>query len=296
MPRVTIALPVFNGANYVREALNSCVNQDYDDYEVLVVDDASTDETGDIVQQVCDRHPRVRYLRNESNIGAAGNFNRAFEVTDSEFFKWAAHDDRFAPAYLRKCVNELQGAASAVICHSESALIDEDGNTIAVYDHRLDRVGDDRPSIRFRDWVLVDHWCIDVFGLIRRSTLARTELIGSYVGSDRVLLAQLALAGKFCRVPEVLFENRDHPRRSVVASTLRSRERLKWFDPSAAGAQSMPAWRCLREYQKAISQASISSAERRACYRTMGTWLLRNRWDLSADVNMAAKALFGGAQ
>jgi glycosyltransferase involved in cell wall biosynthesis len=101
VPRVSIGLPVYNGQNYLRCALDSILQQDYTDFELIISDTASADASPGICQELARKDGRVRYYRNETNIGARGNYNRVFELARGEFFKWASHDDEFHPSGLR---------------------------------------------------------------------------------------------------------------------------------------------------------------------------------------------------
>src|SRR3954470_23138397 len=106
-PRVTIGLPVYNGARYLAEAIESVLAQTFTDFELVISDNASTDATAAIALQYAARDPRVRYSRNRENIGSARNFGRAFELATGEFFKWMASDDLISPEFLENCVAAL---------------------------------------------------------------------------------------------------------------------------------------------------------------------------------------------
>src|SRR3712207_6191103 len=106
-PKVSIGLPVYNGEKFIREAIDSILNQTFEDFELIISDNASTDETAAICQTYAAQDRRVRYFRNLENIGAAGNHNRVFEAASGKYFKWAAHDDLCGPNFVAECVNVL---------------------------------------------------------------------------------------------------------------------------------------------------------------------------------------------
>ncbi|MES1208097.1 MAG: glycosyltransferase family 2 protein, partial [Pseudomonadota bacterium] len=122
-----------------------------------------------------------------------------------------------------------------------------------------------------------------------RSELAQTAHSGPYVGSDRVAVAEIALRGKFGRVPRVLFQNRDFDGRSMRATKLR--ERAGFFDPKREGAIVFPYWRYLVEYHRAILRQPLPPAERIACWKALGEWVRMNRWHMQKDVRFAVQAL-----
>src|SRR4051812_44240337 len=99
-PLVSIGLPVYNGEKYIAEAIESLLSQDYTNIEIIISDNASTDNTPQICQQYQHKNPRIRYFRNDTNIGASNNFNRTFELSKGEFFMWAAYDDLRDQTYI----------------------------------------------------------------------------------------------------------------------------------------------------------------------------------------------------
>ena len=100
-PRICLGLPVYNGERYLRQAIDSMLAQTFRDFELIISDNASTDRTREICLEYQKRDPRVRYFRNESNIGPAANFNLVFQRAHAEYFKWVAADDVCEPDFLR---------------------------------------------------------------------------------------------------------------------------------------------------------------------------------------------------
>ena len=91
----------------LQDALDSALSQTFEDFEILISDNASTDSTPEIAAEYCARDSRVRYHRQETNLGAAANFNYVFHHTTGEFFHWSSYDDMLAPEYLEACVAAL---------------------------------------------------------------------------------------------------------------------------------------------------------------------------------------------
>lgn len=106
-PKVSIGLPVYNGENYLREALDSLLGQTFRDFELIISDNASTDATREIILQYQQRDSRIRYIRQESNIGASKNFLFVLAVSETELFMWASHDDIWAPNWLEVLLSNL---------------------------------------------------------------------------------------------------------------------------------------------------------------------------------------------
>lgn len=283
-PRLSIGLPVYNGERYLRFALDSILNQTYRDFELLINDNASTDTTGMICQEYAARDSRVRYFRNVENVGAAANFNIVFERARGEYFKWAAADDVISPTFLEACMSVLERDPSVVLAYTRVDRIDSSGKIDGTYDYPM-RVDSPDAARRFHDLILVNHFCVAVFGIIRREVLAKTPLIGKYVGSDRVLLAELGLRGRMCEISEYLFHRRDHPQTSGRAFDIY--KRLAWFDPTKKRSLNLVYWRVGTEYLKSIFRVPLPLKQRLAALRTLARWFIfRRRW-LVEDIKAA---------
>ena len=123
-PRLTIGLPVYNGENFLSEALDTLLAQTYTDFELIISDNASTDGTEEICRRYARSDPRIRYLRQERNIGLVPNHNFLVGQARGEYFKWAGHDDRFAPELVERCIEILDERPHVVLCHADMAIID----------------------------------------------------------------------------------------------------------------------------------------------------------------------------
>jgi len=280
IPRVSIGMPVYNGESYLREALDSFLAQTFRDFELIISDNASTDATQRICLEYARKDQRIRYRRNPTNIGAARNFNLLFQLSLGEYFKWAAHDDICAPDYLSRCVDILDNHPSVVLCHPRTTVIHEAGSYLHDYPFTLNVSAHDVQT-RFIDLLLIDHWCVEVFGLIRAQVLRKTRLIDSYAGSDKILLAQLALYGPFMQIPDILFFNRKRsPAR--VFPTYRARE--CWNDPAREGRMIFPYWCNLRAACSAILHAPLTWPQCFACFRIVAKWIALNRHGLVDDI------------
>src|SRR5262245_57216615 len=93
VPRVSIGLPVYNGAKYLAEAIDSLLEQTFSDFELIISDNGSTDATPAICEEYAAKDGRIRFLRQEINRGLAWNWNCVLEESRGAYFKWAACDD-----------------------------------------------------------------------------------------------------------------------------------------------------------------------------------------------------------
>ena len=281
-PTVSLGMPVYNGENFLAATLDSLLAQTYGDFELILCDNASTDGTAAIGRAYAARDRRVRYLRNERNIGASANYNLSFDLARGRYFKWAAHDDLCAPAFLERCVEALERDPEVVLAYTQARAIDSAGDTVKVYPGKR-HFGDPQARVRFYEFVLDPHPVVAVFGVMRREVLAQTRLIGGYTGSDRPLLSELSLLGKFYEVPEQLFFYRFHEAQSWGGNKSQQAQQA-WYDPRRAGKLTFPQWRLLREHLRSIERSPVSLKDRLSCYLYMGYWMRKNWRRLSNDL------------
>ncbi|MEM9128176.1 MAG: glycosyltransferase family 2 protein [Pseudomonadota bacterium] len=270
MPKVSLGLPVYNGEEFVGHAIDSLLNQTYEDFEIIICDNASTDATQAICQAAAEKDSRIQYHRNETNLGAAPNFNRTFDLSSGAYFKWVAHDDLLEPRYLEECVKVLDTQSDVAACHSFTAIIDENGTKVCPYTLEDGEFDHQDPVKRYVAGIRDRHFCISIFALIRRSALEHTDKIGSYVGSDRNLIAEIALQGRIVHVPKVLFLSRDHQSRSTRA--MRLEERGEWFDVSQPDPGTRYVLTNLRENFRILFRNQLTLPQRLRAIVLLTAW------------------------
>lgn len=287
VPTVSIAIPVFNGENYLREAITSIILQSYCDFELIISDNASTDATESICREFCLQDSRVRYIRQSVNIGAARNFNILVGEARGRYFKWMAHDDVIAPSYLADCVETLERDATAVLASTKVRYIDAAGNQHEDYASPF-RIGDADPAVRFSEMMQKGGRCYEVFGLIRRNELLQTGLIGCYYHGDGVLLAHLALLGRFVELPDRLLYSRLHDKQSMYVFGVAYREAAPdfeayatWFDPRNRDRGSRSFSKMFADYCRMVRVSPLSLPTRTSCIGVIVVWLA-NRWRMIA--------------
>jgi glycosyltransferase involved in cell wall biosynthesis len=210
-PLVAIGVPVYNGGRFLATALDSLLAQTLEDLEIVISDNASTDETEAICREYAARDARIRYVRQSRNIGANPNWNAVRQMARGTYFKWASANDRCEPGFVAACVNVLEEREDVVLCYPETRLIDEDGRELQVYDDPLYTDSDD-PAERFFEILDVMALNNAFNGVVRAQALAEAGDLKAYFGSDLPLMAALALRGKLHRLPDPLFHRRIGPR------------------------------------------------------------------------------------
>jgi glycosyltransferase involved in cell wall biosynthesis len=276
IPRLSIGLPVYNSSRYVAESIEALLGQTYEDFELIISDNASTDDTGDICRRYEKLDSRIRYFRQEQNVGLAPNHNFCVERASGELFKWAAGDDLYARDLLEKCVAALDEHPRVVLAHSWTAMIDIDGNVTQANAYPLASSAPRAPD-RFHS-LLNDKGGDDDGGVIRRDVLLGTAMKESYHHADRTIIAEVALYGPFYQVPEWLYFRRDHPDRAERAHPS-VRARCANMDPRRTNSWRNPVPRLLAEYiwayVRMIRRAPLTPSERRECYGYLVEWLTR---------------------
>ena len=273
-PSLTVGLPVYNGEEYLAEALEALLAQTYADFELVISDNASDDATAEICRAFAERDSRIRYVRQPVNIGVDPNHHFLVEQARGRYFKWAAHDDLYHPELLQRCVEALEAHPDVVLAHAADAAIDEQGEVISALPYDVDSANP-RPSARLRSLLYVDGGNDD-YGVMRTDVVRRVAPYGAGAyGSDRVFVAAMLLQGPFHHVPQILYYRREHPQRASKAS---KRKRAATYDPKRANRLRYPTVRLHAEYVgafvAAVWRAPIAPVEKLRCWGEIARWLV----------------------
>lgn len=288
-PRVSIGLPVYNGERYVAETIEAIRTQTFSDFELIISDNASTDRTEGICRSVASLDKRIRYVRNEHNIGAVGNYRAVQELAKGEYFRWANYDDLIAPQMVARCVEVLDREPSVVLAYTKCRLIDGDGKFLSFYEDGLD-LRFPRPSDRFI-WFL-QHFGLGnaQYGLMRASTLEQVKIRASHVAWDNVFLSELSLYGRFWEIPDVLFSRRIH---DGAFSRMTSAEQLSvYYGGTARPKVSMRTWRIYLGYLLAALRTSMPLSDKTRILAFLARWGIWERKELARELVQGARTVF----
>ena len=294
-PKVSVGIPVYNGATFLSETIDCLLAQSYQDFEVVISDNASTDSTEEICRSYMARDSRVRYERQAINQGAPWNYNRVFELARGSYFRWAAHDDLCSRTFLARCVEVLDFNPSIVWCQSRVGVIDrlghpvdtsgcdlsgaaevlilEDGQHPKLLDNNAMRFAHQR----FRSVLLGNTACFDIYGLIRSNVLREMSLWKPCFGWEKVLLSGLSLRGKCAEIPEELFYFRIHEEACSAKETLE--EESAWSNPgeSKSKLNGMVRFQLFKGHLRNVFEAPIGFWSRASCLASLGAYLLQFR-------------------
>jgi glycosyltransferase involved in cell wall biosynthesis len=212
-PAVSVVIPVYNGENYLRLALESVLRQTFQDFEIIVIDDGSKDSTPDIAQSFGER---VRYVRQE-NAGVAAAVNHGIRLARGRYFAWLSHDDLWAPEKLSAQLEALQHVDGPAVCYTDIKLIDGEGKVFDEKDLPLPNGNEIVRAILRLEPVLYA-----AYSLV--CELRCFEQVGPYDlkkrhTQDADMLLRLARTFPFVRVPEKLMFVREHGTRDSLRPT-----------------------------------------------------------------------------
>ncbi len=257
--RVSIGMPVYNASAYLRTALDGVLSQTFKHFELVLADNASTDDSASICEEYAGRDPRIRFYRNPVNIGANGNFTYTLKLARYNYFMWTSSNDYIAPTYIEKAVAMLDARPDVVLCVARPRYFADDIDKFQEVEDPMD-IGMNSPIERFR--TLLQRVTINnaMHGLIRTEALRATMPLESYSSSDNVMIAQLSLAGKFVQLPEPLFYRRFE---QAAATELMTPEELRHFyAPGRRSPMRFQVWKLHAGFWSLLSRARLSLGDR----------------------------------
>lgn len=274
-PKVSIGVPVYNGARFLERALDSLLAQTFQDLEIVISDNASTDETEAICRRYVGRDPRVRYWRSPVNRGLVWNHRRVLAMATGEYFMFAPHDDWFAPEYVERVAAALDAHPDVSYVMAETILVDEEGREIGREIARQ-RFDDPSPTTRFWD-ILVVQGGINWYGMTRRELIGRIHPYVPLPRGERIVLGELALWGPYHRIDGDLYYRRIHDNQ-LTSLRFDRRAEARALDPSRGGGIRGAIPVILAEYVlayvRAVAAAPIGWRERLRGYGRIARWML----------------------
>ena len=206
-PLVSVAVPVYNGEALIKTTLESVLAQTFEDFELLISDNASDDGTREICESIAGDDRRVRYVRNSQNIGQNQNFRQVLTIFEGSMVRLMSVGDLIEPTYLEATVDAMTRRPGAAVATTYQQHVADDGT--AFYEEYTGPRPDSEDPIERLDVMLrllteSPLWIDPVYSLIQRRALDRTDLIRPIRFGDQVFAAELALAGPFVHVPEML--------------------------------------------------------------------------------------------
>lgn len=231
-PLVSVVLPVYNGAEHVQKAIDSVLAQTYANFELIAVDDCSTDNTLEILKANAKRDSRIKVLSNETNLKLPRTLNAGFAAAGGKYLTWTSDDNKYKPNALEAMVGALEADASADMVYADYTNIDADDNVIA------------EVSLAESDALVAWNCCGACF-LYTKSIAERVGLYDAdlFLAEDYDYWLRIHAIGRIVHIPDNLYCYRRHSRSltetrksQIAAQTFRMIE--KNFDSMLASAKA----------------------------------------------------------
>ncbi len=226
-PLVSVIMPCFNAEKYVEAAIESILNQTFSDFELIIVDDGSSDASASIVKRYIPKDPRIIYIYNNRNCGVVDSLNRGIEKARGTYIARMDADDISHPYRLAKQVTHMANHPKCVVCGTYIGLIDEDGKRIGL------RAYDTKDEL-IRKNILLKSPFAHPSVVIKKETLLQNGVLYSKRfgrAEDYYLWMRLMPLGSFANIDEFLFDYRitsDSIKSKFAKETLKDTLRLKF--------------------------------------------------------------------
>ena len=272
-PSISIGLPVYNGARFLPQALESLLGQSFSDIELIVSDNASSDSTQNICTEYAARDARIRYVRQNVNIGAMRNWNFVAKQARGKYFKWSSASDYCAPDMLARCFAAMEAESDIVLCYGQTCLVDQETGELTEYSGNIELM-EDRPHERFSKLCGSLKLNNAYGGLIRTDVLHRTKLNRLYSGGDIILMAELALMGRFRLLPPTLLYRRMG--RETSSNELSASDLAVFLDPQKTHNLDLLHFSTHLGYLGAVLRAPINPLDK---LKTLALVYRHAAWD-----------------
>lgn len=172
-PRVSVCIPNYNNRLFIKDAISSVLNQTFSDFELVIVDDFSTDGSQLVIEGFQDE--RIRFYQNERNIGRVKNINRCLSLASGEYITILPSDDMYTPTSLERRVKVLDSNSKVCLVHSSAKIIDKRGKVLMEHSsHPKDYIRSGEEEFKhliFRNYILTPtvmlrKKCCDTLGLL----------------------------------------------------------------------------------------------------------------------------------
>lgn len=251
-PLITVGVMAYNEEKHLASTLDSILQQPFDDYEIIVADNASEDGTGDIAARYAATDERIRHIRHERNIGALQNCNSLVHNARGQYFVLAGAHDLWSDNFLRDLYQVLEDRPDAVLAHGRTVWIDEAGEKLDRESGYIDTSGANVIA-RFNMTIWGNQHAM--YGMYRLDAMRKTRLQLEFVGSGAVFLGELALLGDIIVVPEAIWYRRENRAPETMQDKIARYYRTLFAVPKKP---LLPHWHIPAAYFTGILKADIS--------------------------------------
>ena len=282
-PLVSIGVPIYNDAPWLANALEHLLAQEYQNLEIILADDGSTDGSREICHEYASRDGRIRYFEHKHNLGALWNHKFVFDVSKGDYFAWASGHDYLHHSFISRLIEALQANTSVVMCCSQSVFINENGEVLRTAKGGLDTRGlssTDRLESLLRH--LVSGGTANIFyGLYRREILAQLNFARKVDGYDIIMLGEMSLLGEMIQLNQILYYR-------LVKDDESGKERAERHARMVLNAQGytpgilMPHFVAANEFLRLSDETQLSENEKWHVFNTV----------MELDVKLSSSSIF----
>lgn len=253
-PLVSVGLPVYNEGRFAARAIASLLAQDFEDFELIISDNGSTDDTRKICERAAESDPRIRFSAFSENRGIAANFTHVLGLARGKYFMWASGHDLWGKTLLGGCVKLLESHDDAAIAFGPTVWIDHEGYALKKEYGFTDTRGMD---ILARYFTVLLGNVHPVLGLMRTKYINEIPKIAACPGSDLVFLTVLAMKGDFLCAPEGVCYRREARKYEAPAERMKRYTSLEFNLDRTILTRIFPLFRLPVELFKAVVSAAI---------------------------------------
>jgi len=207
---VSVGLPIRNGADTLPDVVKSVLAQDYDNFELVISDNASTDDTEDVARELARSDERIRYHRQATGVKIQENFSTAMRLARGEFFRWIGDDDSLDPTYLSRCT-EVLASDDRLVLVSTGIRYELDDGSISDTPYLRSGLRSDDPAVRFAEWTWLLTQSFELldpmYSLVRRAKVVDIPRL-ERMREDELFAAKVALLGPWAHIAEPLATRR----------------------------------------------------------------------------------------
>ena len=206
--KLTIGIPFYNGEKSIAKTIESVLNQTFVDFELIISDNGSTDNTANICLAYAGKDHRIRYLRNENNLGLLFNYDRLLHSAGGEYFARIQCGDYWAMTFAEKCIEALDKSPETVLCYTAVNMLDIEGNVLSIHKD-VKELQDSDLFVRYKAFMWKFDICNALLGITRTKHSAKSKffMMGAKdtTGYGHFVLSELIIEGPFIQLEEPLY-------------------------------------------------------------------------------------------
>ena len=257
-PLISVGVPICNEEQFLVESLEALLGQTYPNLELLISDNASTDNSARICADFAAQYDNVHFHRFDTNRGAIANFRKVLDYAHGEYFMWASGHDLWQPNYIEACYEMMQRRPEAVVAFGSTNWIDAKGEPHSKQSGWTDTRGM-HPIARY----MAIFWgnMNPVLGLMRTGALRGCGFVDA-AGADLVVLTQLALLGDFVHADDTSWSRREFREEQGYADKMKRYQSVQYGLGRSRLVRVFPLARLPIELLRAVITSPISLAQK----------------------------------